>query len=216
MPCDLASELQVAIIASLFEQRAPGIHHNTSILIDGTVAGNEPAAKIIGTYRKIHIPDDPGFYEKFHFTPGDMNWLTYPVSGIKVGMLIFWDQWFPKAARLVALNGAEIIFHTTAIAWSHKDSIKERRRQLNAWLAVQRAHMLTNGVYVCAVNRIGVEGELEFWSSSFVADPGGEIIAQASLRDAQIIVADCELSRITTVRKNWPFLHDGESTPTKT
>ncbi len=200
--CDLARELGITLTASLFEKRAEGLYHNTSIMIDA-------GAGIVGTYRKMHIPDDPGFYEKFYFTPGDATpWRVQRTRHAATGMLICWDQWFPEAARLTALAGAQILFYPTAIAWSADEPREEQLRQREAWVTMQRSHAIANGVFVAATNRVGVEGALTFWGGSFVADPGGRIIAQADESSEQVLLADCDLSRVDAVRRMWPFLRD--------
>ncbi len=197
----LAKELGVEIIASLFEKRTPGVFHNACILIntDGRIAGK---------YRKMHVPDDPGFYEKFYFAPGDLGWPVTQTRYAKTGMLVCWDQWFPEAARLVALRGAQILFYPTAIGWVPEESARQHAQQKEAWVTVQRAHAITNGVFVAAINRVGVENDLTFWGSSFVVDPAGTIIAQAGEKDEQVLIADCDLSRIDDCRQGWPFLRD--------
>lgn len=218
--CDLASELGIEITASLFEKRAHGLYHNTSIMVS---PGN--GGRIIGTYRKMHIPDDPGFYEKFYFTPGDATtstnengrvtigdqnpgWQVQQTRMAKTGMLVCWDQWFPEAARLTAMQGAQILFYPTAIGWSDSEPVEERDRQKNAWQTIQRAHAIANGVFVVAINRVGIEDDLKFWGSSFVADPGGTIIAQASGEEEQVLIVDCDLSLIDEYRQAWPFFRD--------
>lgn len=198
---ELAKELDIELTASLFEKRAPGVYHNTSIMLD---AGGE----IVSTYRKMHIPDDPRFFEKYYFTPGDLGWQTQALRDVVTGTLICWDQWYPEAARLTALRGAQIIFYPTAIGWWHGEPPEERPRQREAWQVVQRAHAITNGVFVAAINRVGVEDDLKFWGNSFVADPGGNIIAQAGEEDEAVLIADCDLSLIDSYRQGWPFLRD--------
>ena len=232
--CELAKELGIELVASLFEKRAQGLYHNTLITID-------TSGRIISKYRKMHIPDDPGFYEKYYFTPGDPTpgpgsppvpgsiptstgatagqghagdtspaaaWRCVATQYAKIGTLICWDQWFPEAARLVCLHGAQILFYPTAIGWHRHEPPQERDRQRDAWQVVQRAHAIANGVYVVAINRVGVEGDLEFWGSSFVADPGGRIVAEASRDQPEVLVVDCDLSRIEQIRQQWPFLRD--------
>ena len=198
---ELAKALGVVIAASLFERRAAGVYHNTSIVID-------EAGRIVGRYRKMHIPDDPRFYEKFYFAPGDLGWQVHRTSAGDVGTLICWDQWFPEAARLTALRGAQVLLYPTAIGWYHGEEPEERPRQVDAWRTVQRAHAITNGVFVAAINRVGVEDDLQFWGSSFVCDPAGRVIAEASETDEQVIIADCDLSLIDQQRRAWPFLRD--------
>jgi len=222
--CRLAHELGIEITASIFEKRTQGIYHNTSLMISPNQGG-----QIVGTYRKMHIPDDPGFYEKFYFTPGDAptvtqntatdhgepahckhdrGWQVQDTRLAKTGMLVCWDQWFPEAARLTALRGAQILFYPTAIGYACDEPAQERTRQKDAWLTIQRSHAIANGVFVVAINRVGVEDNLTFWGSSFVVDPGGTVIAQADEHQAQTIVVDCDLSLIDTYRQAWPFLRD--------
>jgi N-carbamoylputrescine amidase len=199
--CELAKELGIELTASLFEKRTQGVYHNTSIMID---TGGE----IVGKYRKMHIPDDPRFFEKYHFTPGDLGWQVQTLRDVTTGMLVCWDQWYPEAARLTALRGAQILFYPTAIGWWHGEPAEEKPRQREAWQVVQRAHAITNGVFVAAINRVGVEDDLKFWGTSFVADPGGNIIAQAGEVDESVVIADCDLSLIDSYRQGWPFLRD--------
>ncbi len=255
--CKLADELGIEITASLFEKRAPGLYHNTSIMID-------QHGKIVGQYRKMHIPDDPRFYEKYYFTPGDAppttiqpsnpsganagaccpppnagpersegpgtssqktgsdpvyqssysslpnphGFTTQHMSRATTGMLVCWDQWFPEAARITALKGAQVLFYPTAIGWYHGETDEEKPRQREAWQIMQRSHAIANGVFVAAINRVGTEDDLTFWGHSFIADPGGRIIAQASGDKEEVIVAECDLSKIEAVRRGWPFLRD--------
>jgi N-carbamoylputrescine amidase len=177
------------------------VYHNTAAVID-------EAGKIVGRYRKMHIPDDPRYYEKFYFTPGDLDFVAHPTSRGSIGALVCWDQWFPEAARLTAMAGAQILFYPTAIGWWHGEPEKVRPKQVNAWETIQRSHAIANGVYVAAINRVGVEGELEFWGDSFVADPFGEVIARASATAEETLVVECDLAKIEQVRRNWPFLRD--------
>ena len=199
--CELARELGIELTASLFEKRAPGVFHNTSIMID-------PSGEIVGKYRKMHIPDDPNFYEKYYFTPGDLDWQTQRTRHATTGMLVCWDQWFPEAARLTAMRGAQVIFYPTAIGWQDIDDKPTQQHQRDAWRTMQRAHAIANGVFVAAINRVGTEGAITFWGSSFVADPAGVVIAEASEREPQVLIADCDLSKIDAARKAWPFLRD--------
>jgi len=199
--CKLADELNVSISASLFEKRAPGVFHNTSVMI-------QPRQGITATYRKMHIPDDPRFYEKFYFTPGDTGFTTADVAGVRAGMLVCWDQWFPEAARLTAMRGAHVLLYPTAIAWCNDELPEEQQRQRDAWITMQRSHAIANGVFVAAVNRVGVEGDIHFYGSSFVADPSGKVIAQANESDPELLVVDCDLSKIEPQRRAWPFLRD--------
>jgi len=198
----LSKELNVVIIASLFEKRAPGLYHNTAAVLD-------PLHGRIGRYRKMHIPDDPFYYEKFYFTPGDLGFQSHATSRGNLGVLICWDQWFPEAARLTALAGADILFYPTAIGWIEGEADDElKAAQGQAWETIQRAHAVANGVFVAAVNRVGREGKLEFWGQSFVCDPFGRVIAKASAEKEEILVVPCDLSLIEQTRRNWPFLRD--------
>jgi N-carbamoylputrescine amidase len=197
----VAKQKKVVIVASLFERRAAGVYHNTAVVID--VNG-----KIAGKYRKMHIPDDPLYYEKFYFTPGDLGFQTHDTQYGKVGALVCWDQWFPEAARLTALSGAEFIFYPTAIGWLPDENEEMNQAQHAAWETIQRAHAIANGVFVVVVNRVGREGKLNFWGQSFVADPFGRIIAKASADKEEVLVVDCDLSKIEETRQNWPFLRD--------
>ena len=199
--CALAKELGVEITASLFEKRAAGVYHNTSIMID-------QGGEIVGKYRKMHIPDDPRFYEKYYFTPGDLGFQTQQMNRVRTGMLVCWDQWFPEAARLTAMRGAEVLFYPTAIGWYHGETEFDKAQQREAWRTIQRSHAIANGVYVAAINRVGTEDDLTFWGGSFVCDPGGVVIAEASDSEPDILVVDCDLSRIEELRRGWPFLRD--------
>ena len=196
----LAKALKTVIVAPLFERRAAGIYHNTAVVIDAD-------GKILGKYRKMHIPDDPGFYEKFYFTPGDLGFQAFDTAYAKIGVLICWDQWFPEAARLTALAGADILFYPTAIGWKPEEA-EEMKSYHGSWETVQRGHAIANGVYVAAANRVGQEGELRFWGSSFVADPSGHLIYRASPKSEEIVIADCDLSKVEKTRREWPFLRD--------
>jgi N-carbamoylputrescine amidase len=196
-----ARELGLAISASLFEKRAAGVYHNTSVLIDDQ-------GQLRGRYRKMHIPDDPGFFEKFYFTPGDLGFQVLPSGQLGLGMLICWDQWFPEAARLTALQGAELLSYPTAIGWVDADDASTQNQQREAWRTMHKAHAIANGVYVAAINRIGREGEITFWGGSFVCDPTGAVIAEASEQDEQVVIAEVDRSRIETFRRGWPFLRD--------
>lgn len=202
--CELANELGIHLILSLFEKRVPGLFHNTSICIDST-------GKIINRYRKMHIPDDPGFYEKFYFTPGDLGYQTTQLGELNIGTLICWDQWFPEAARLTAMQGAQILTYPTAIGYwegEPKEPDAEKARQKEAWQTIQRSHAIANGCFVAAINRVGSEGEIKFWGSSFVADPGGNIIAQASEDQPEILICDIDISLMDRTRQMWPFFRD--------
>ena len=197
----LAAELEVVLVVSLFEQRAAGLFHNTAVVID--VDGS-----LVGKYRKMHIPDDPLYYEKFYFTPGDMGFQTFQTHYAKIGVLVCWDQWFPEGARLTALGGAQILFYPTAIGWHLAEVTEERQAQQQAWETIQRSHAIANGVYVAAANRVGTEGGLQFWGASFVSDPFGRLVARASHDQEETLVVTCDLTRLDTVRQNWPFLRD--------
>jgi N-carbamoylputrescine amidase len=197
----LAAARGVALVASLFEKRAPGVYHNTALVIDAD-------GRLAGTYRKMHIPDDPLYYEKYYFTPGDLGFAAFATRHARVSPLVCWDQWFPEAARLAALAGAEILFYPTAIGWQFDQGADVDAAQHDAWETMQRAHAIANGVFVAAVNRVGREGGIRFFGQSFVADPFGRVIARASASDEEVLVVDCELSRIETVRRHWPFLRD--------
>ena len=201
----LARELKVVIVGSLFERRAAGLYHNT-------VAVLGPDGEIAGLYRKMHIPDDPLYYEKFYFTPGDLGFQSFDTEFGRISTLVCWDQWYPEAARLAALHGPAVLFYPTAIGWHPAEKQQYGAAQLDAWRTIQRAHAIANGVYVAAVNRVGFEGPpehgIEFWGSSFVADPFGQVIAEASIDQDEILIAECSTARIDEVRRNWPFLRD--------
>jgi N-carbamoylputrescine amidase len=197
----LAREKGVVIVASLFEKRAAGIYHNTAAIIDAD-------GKIAGTYRKMHIPDDPLYYEKFYFTPGDLGFQTHDTKYGKVGALVCWDQWFPEAARLTALTGAQFLFYPTAIGWLPDEKKDMNEAQHAAWETIQRAHAIANGLYVVVVNRVGREGKLKFWGQSFVSDPFGRVIAKASADKEEVLIIECDLNKIEETRQNWPFLRD--------
>jgi len=197
----VAAARQVAIVASLFERRAEGVFQNTAVLIgaDGAVAG---------LYRKMHIPDDPLYYEKYYFAPGDVGFRSFDTRAGRVGVLVCWDQWFPEAARLTALRGAEILFYPTAIGWHPSEKDRYGAAQYAAWETIQRSHAIANGVFVAAVNRVGVEGGLEFWGGSFVCDPFGRVLARASHDQEEVLVVECDRRLIAETRRNWPFLRD--------
>lgn len=197
----VAKQNKVVIVASLFERRAAGVYHNTAVMIS-------EKGEVIGKYRKMHIPDDPLYYEKFYFTPGDLGFKTHDTSFGKVGTLVCWDQWFPEAARLTALSGAQFLFYPTAIGWLPDEDEEMNQAQHSAWETIQRAHAIANGVYVIAVNRVGREGKLNFWGQSFVVDPFGRIIAKAAADKEEVLVVDCDLDKIEETRQNWPFLRD--------
>lgn len=204
----LAKENCIVLVTSLFEKRAPGLYHNTSVVFDtdGSVAGK---------YRKMHIPDDPAYYEKFYFTPGDLGFEPIKTSLGTLGVLICWDQWYPEAARIMALKDAELLIYPTAIGWEFTDSPEEKERQKEAWMISQRGHAVANGLHVISVNRVGHEADpsgvtngIQFWGNSFVAGPQGEIIAKASDKDEEILVVEIDLSRTESVRRMWPFFRD--------
>lgn len=200
-----ARELQVVIVASLFERRAAGVFHNTTAVLDAD-------GSLVGIYRKMHIPDDPLFYEKYYFTPGDLGFRVFPTRFGRVGVLICWDQWFPEAARLVAMQGADLLVYPTAIGWHPSEKAEFGRSQHDAWRTIQRAHAIANGTYVAAINRIGHEGPsdggLDFWGGSFVCDPFGVLQTEASHEREEIVLAHCTGARAESVRRNWPFFRD--------
>ncbi len=191
----------VVLIGSLFERRGPGLYHNTAVVWDAD-------GRQAGLYRKMHIPDDPCYYEKFYFTPGDLGFPSFPTRYGRVGVGVCWDQWFPEAARLVALSGAEMIFYPTAIGWLGHEKAQFGASQHTAWETVMRGHAVANGLFVAAVNRTGVEGQLEFWGASFVAGPNGSLLARASHDREELLLAECDLDEIDFVRTHWPFLRD--------
>ena len=203
--CELAKELQIVLIISLFEKKTHGFYHNTSIVI------NEKG-KILSKYRKMHIPDDPGYHEKFYFTPGDLGFKSVKTKFGKIGPLICWDQWFPEAARLTALKGAQIIFYPTAIGWHPKEKRKFGKTQLNSWITMQKSHAIANGTYVVAVNRVGVEKKgnkkIEFWGNSMIIDPSGQIIGELGNKKEEILIREIDYKKIDTTREHWPFLRD--------
>jgi len=197
----IARQKKVVVIASLFERRAAGVYHNTAVILDSD-------GRIAGKYRKMHIPDDPLYYEKFYFTPGDLGFLTHDTARARCGVLVCWDQWFPEAARLTALGGAQILFYPTAIGWLPTEGEEMNTAQHQAWETIQRAHAIANGVFVVSVNRVGREGQLNFWGQSFVADPFGRVIAKASADKEETLIVTCDRKHQETVRRNWPFLRD--------
>lgn len=203
----IARERKVTVIAPVFERRAPGVYHNSAAILD-------PTGEVAGLYRKMHIPDDPAFYEKFYFAPGDLGFRAFDTPAGRIATLICWDQWYPEGARIAALRGASIIFYPTAIGWHPAEKDTEGGRQLDAWRTVQRGHAIANGVYVAAVNRVGHEippeggAGIEFWGSSFLADPQGVIIAEATWDREETLIGEIDLTRLETVRRNWPFLRD--------
>ena len=198
---DLAKELNVVIIASLFEKRAEGLYHNTTAVLDADGA-------YLGKYRKMHIPDDPGYYEKFYFTPGDLGYKVFKTKYATIGVLICWDQWYPEAARITSLMGAEILFYPTAIGWASSQEADTNTEQYNAWQTIQRSHAVANGVNVVSVNRSGNEGPMKFWGGSFVSNPFGTILYQASHTEEEIHVQELDLSKSDGYRTHWPFLRD--------
>jgi N-carbamoylputrescine amidase len=204
---DVARKAGVAVIVPIFERRAPGLYHNSALLVDAD-------GTIRGTYRKMHIPDDPSFYEKFYFTPGDLGFRAFDLAAGRVGALICWDQWYPEGARLTALQGASILFYPTAIGWHPGEKARYGAAQRDAWQTIQRSHAIANGVYVGSVNRIGFEpgapgqAGLEFWGSSFLCDPFGQVLVEGSTDREEILIGEVDLARIEEVRRNWPFLRD--------
>jgi N-carbamoylputrescine amidase len=196
-----AKRLGVVIVAPLFEARGSEVYHNTAAVIDAD-------GTVLGKYRKMHIPQDPGFEEKFYFTPGDLGFRTWKTAHGDIGVLICWDQWYPEAARLTALGGAQILFYPTAIGWLPEEKAALGKAQHNAWEAVQRGHGVANGCYVAATNRVGTEGRTQFWGQSFVSDPYGEIVARASVEKEEVLLADCDLMKQREFRRIWPFFRD--------
>jgi N-carbamoylputrescine amidase len=203
----VARKAGVAVIVPIFERRAPGLYHNSALLVDAD-------GTIRGTYRKMHIPDDPSFYEKFYFTPGDLGFRAFDLAAGRVGALICWDQWYPEGARLTALQGASILFYPTAIGWHPGEKARYGAAQRDAWQTIQRSHAIANGVYVGSVNRVGFEpgapgqAGLEFWGSSFLCDPFGQVLVEGSTDREEILIGEVDLARIEEVRRNWPFLRD--------
>ncbi|MEM1085395.1 MAG: carbon-nitrogen hydrolase [Verrucomicrobiota bacterium] len=197
----LAAELEVVIVSSLFERRGPGLHHNTAAVHDAD-------GRLLGFYRKSHIPQDPGFEEKFYFTPGDSGWPVWETRHGKLGVLICWDQWYPEAARLMALGGAQILIYPTAIGWLPEEKEALGHAQHGAWETVQRGHAVANGCYLAAVNRTGTEGDTEFWGQSFVANPYGELVAKASVNQEEILLHDLDFHQVEDFRRIWPFFRD--------
>jgi N-carbamoylputrescine amidase len=202
----VAKELNVVIVASLFERRAQGLYHNTAVVIDAD-------GSLLGKYRKMHIPDDPLFYEKFYFTPGDLGFRSWDTKYGKIGVLVCWDQWYPEAARLTALSGAQILFYPTAIGWHPDEKAEYGARQHSSWETIQRSHAIANGCYVASVNRVGHEAPdggpgLEFWGQSFVADPSGQILQKASVDQEENLIVEVDLGALEFQRTHWPFLRD--------
>ena len=205
---EIASAYNIVLVTSLFERRAPGLYHNTAVVFDAD-------GSIAGKYRKMHIPDDPAYYEKFYFTPGDLGFEPIQTSIGKLGVQVCWDQWYPEGARLMALKGAELLIYPTAIGWESTDTKEEKLRQIGAWMTVQRGHAVANGLPVIAVNRVGLEQDpsgqthgIQFWGNSFVAGPQGELLAQASNTEEENLVVDIDMDRSEKVRRWWPFLRD--------
>jgi N-carbamoylputrescine amidase len=202
----VARETGVVVIVPIFEKRAPGLYHNSAVIVDAT-------GEIAGTYRKMHIPDDPAYYEKFYFAPGDLGFRAFDTRVGRIGTLVCWDQWYPEGARLTALQGAGILFYPTAIGWHPSEKATHGAQQLDAWRTIQRGHAIANGVFVAAVNRVGHEASagadgIEFWGHSFLADPFGVILAEAPADREVVLIADVDLARIEEVRRGWPFLRD--------
>ena len=197
----LAGELSIVLVVPVFEQRARGLYHNSAVVFDADGSN-------LGAYRKMHVPDDPAYYEKFYFTPGDLGFRTFRTRYANIGVLICWDQWFPEAARLTALSGAHILFYPTAIGWHDDEPDEVRSTQHEAWEMVQRSHAVTNGVYVAAANRVGREGTVTFWGASFLAAPDGSLVARAAHDREAVLVEKCDLAAVDAMRQHWPFLRD--------
>jgi N-carbamoylputrescine amidase len=202
---EVARQTKMVVIASLFERRAAGVYHNTAVVFDAD-------GTLLGLYRKMHIPDDPLYYEKYYFTPGDLGFRVFPTRFGKVGTLVCWDQWYPEAARLTSLKGADVLFYPTAIGWHPAEKAEFGQRQHQAWELIQRSHALANGIYVAAANRIGHEGPanggLEFWGASFVSDPFGTVVARAAHDREELLIVECDPKHLEEVRRHWPFLRD--------
>lgn len=199
--CEAAAKYGVVIVGSLFERRTAGLYHNTAIICDSD-------GELVGQYRKMHIPDDPLYYEKFYFTPGDLGFSSFDTARGKIGTCVCWDQWFPEAARLTALTGAQILFYPTAIGWHASEKAEFGKSQHNAWETMMRSHAIANGVFVAAANRTGHEGSIEFWGASFICDPNGNVITRAAHDEEAIVLAECDFDQIDVVRTHWPFLRD--------
>ena len=204
----LAKEKKVALVVSVFERRAAGVYHNTCAVLDAD-------GGYLGKYRKMHIPDDPLYYEKFYFTPGDLGFLNFDTKYARLGVQICWDQWYPEGSRLTAMQGAQVIFYPTSIGWHPHEKAQFGAVQLDSWKTIQRAHAVANGIYVAVVNRVGFEGNtqkgdpgIEFWGNSFVADPSGQLLAEASNAKEEILVAECDPGKSEEARRNWPFFRD--------
>ncbi|HEY1469368.1 MAG TPA: carbon-nitrogen hydrolase [Candidatus Acidoferrum sp.] len=204
----VAKESKVALVVSVFERRAAGVYHNTCAVVDAD-------GSYLGKYRKMHIPDDPLYYEKFYFTPGDLGFLNFDTKYARVGVQICWDQWYPEGSRLTAMKGAQVIFYPTSIGWHLHEKGEVGAAQLDSWKTIQRAHAVANGIYVAVVNRVGYEGKpekgdagLEFWGNSFVADPSGQVMAEAAQDKEEILVVECDPAKSEDTRRNWPFFRD--------
>ena len=204
----MAKEKKVALVVSLFERRAAGVYHNTCAILDAD-------GSYLGKYRKMHIPDDPLYYEKFYFTPGDLGFLNFDTKYARIGVQICWDQWYPEGSRITAMQGAQVIFYPTSIGWHPHEKAEVGAAQLDSWKTIQRAHAVANGLYVAVVNRVGFEGRpdkgdpgLEFWGNSFVADPSGQFLVEGSNDKEEILVVECDPSRSEDTRRNWPFFRD--------
>jgi N-carbamoylputrescine amidase len=204
----VAKELKVALVVSVFERRAAGVYHNSCAVVDAD-------GSYLGKYRKMHIPDDPLYYEKFYFTPGDLGFLNFDTKYARVGVQICWDQWYPEGSRLTAMKGAQVIFYPTSIGWHPHEKGEVGAAQLDSWKTIQRAHAVANGIYVAVVNRVGYEGKpekgdagLEFWGNSFVADPSGQVMAEAAQDTEEILVVECDAAKSEDTRRNWPFFRD--------
>jgi len=198
---NVARARQITIVGSIFEKRSPGVYHNTAVIIDAR-------GKLVGRYRKMHIPDDPLYYEKFYFTPGDLGFQSFATPRATIGTLVCWDQWYPEAARLTALKGAQILFYPTAIGWHLSEKKRLGEKQHDAWVTIQRSHAIANGIFVAVPNRIGLEGTVQFWGGSFVCGPFGEIIAEAGPDKEEVLIAKCDLRKVDETRQHWPFLRD--------
>jgi N-carbamoylputrescine amidase len=196
-----ARKHRIVLIGSIFERRSAGVYHNTAVVFDAD-------GSLVGKYRKMHIPDDPLYYEKFYFTPGDLGFQSFKTKHANIGTLVCWDQWYPEGARLTALKGAQILFYPTAIGWHKKEKARFGKKQYDAWLTIQRSHAIANGCFVAAPNRVGREGAVQFWGGSFVCDPFGEIIAHASHDREEVLLAKCDLKKVEQTRQHWPFLRD--------
>jgi N-carbamoylputrescine amidase len=204
----VAKELKVAFVVSVFERRAAGVYHNTCAVLDAD-------GSYLGKYRKMHIPDDPLYYEKFYFTPGDLGFVNFDTKYARVGVQICWDQWYPEGSRLTAMKGAQVIFYPTSIGWHQHEKAEAGAAQLDSWKTIQRAHAVANGIYVAVVNRVGYEGKpekgdagLEFWGNSFVAGPSGQVMAEAAQDKEEILVVECDPGKSEDTRRNWPFFRD--------